>query len=46
MRYRVEGMVEIPRNAGPGELEAGRLEIETRMNALTAALDLEMGLED
>jgi len=46
MRYRVEGMVEIPRNAGPEELEAGRLEIETRMNALTAALDREMGLED
>lgn len=46
MRYRVEGMVEIPSNAGPEELEAGRLEIETRMNALTAALDREMGLED
>lgn len=45
MRYRVGGMVEIPRNAGAEELEAGRLEIESRMNALTAALDLEMGLD-
>lgn len=46
MRYRVEGTVEIPRNAGAEQIEAGRLEIETRMNALTAALDREMGLED
>jgi lysophospholipid acyltransferase (LPLAT)-like uncharacterized protein len=46
MRYRVEGMVEIPRNAGAEEIEAGRLEIERRMNALTTALDKEMGLED
>lgn len=46
MRYRVEGMVEIPRDAGAEEIEAGRLEIERRMNTLTATLDREMGLRD
>ena len=45
MRYRVEGMVEIPRGAGAEEIEAGRLEIERRMNTLTATLDREMGLD-
>ncbi|MGB5754066.1 MAG: lysophospholipid acyltransferase family protein [Thermoanaerobaculia bacterium] len=46
IRYRVEGTVEIDRNAGAEEIEAGRLEIESRLNALTATLDREMGLED
>ncbi|MGB5293396.1 MAG: lysophospholipid acyltransferase family protein [Thermoanaerobaculia bacterium] len=46
IRYRVEGTVEIDRNAGAEELEAGRLEIESRLNTLTATLDREMGLED
>jgi hypothetical protein len=46
MRYRVEGTVEIPQNASAEEIEAGRWEIERRMNALTATLDREMGLED
>ncbi len=46
MLYRVEGFVEIPRNADAEAIEAGRLEIENRMNTLTAALDREMGLED
>jgi len=38
--------VEIPRNADAEAIEASRLEIETRMNTLTAALDREMGLQD
>lgn len=46
IRYRVEGTVEIDRNAGAEEIEAGRLEIESRLNTLTATLDGEMGLED
>ncbi|MGB5659298.1 MAG: lysophospholipid acyltransferase family protein [Thermoanaerobaculia bacterium] len=46
IRYRVEGTVEIDRNAGAEEIEAGRLEIESRLNTLTATLDREMGLED
>ena len=46
MLYRVEGFVEIPRNADAEAIEAGRLEIETRMNTLTAALDREMDLQD
>jgi lysophospholipid acyltransferase (LPLAT)-like uncharacterized protein len=45
IRYRVDGMVEVPRNAVGDEIEAARQEIERRMNALTAALDREMGLE-
>ncbi len=46
IRYRVGGTVEIDRNAGAEEIEAGRLEIESRLNTLTATLDREMGLED
>ena len=46
MIYRVEGFVEIPRNADAEAIEAGRLEIENRMNTLTAALDRELGLQD
>ena len=43
IRYRVEGVVEIPQGSGPEAIEAVRSEIERRMNALTATLDREMG---
>lgn len=46
LRCRVEGMVEIPQDASAEEIEAGRSEIQRRMNALTTTLDREMGLED